>query len=38
MRRAASLSPDVAERTFRAMIAGFEDFERAVWLAKNPAK
>jgi isochorismate pyruvate lyase len=35
---AAGLSPDVAERTFRAMIAGFEDYERAIWLAKNPAK
>ena len=33
---AAGLSPEVAERAWRAMIAGFEDYERAVWLAKNP--
>ena len=35
---AAGLAPDVAEKTFRAMIAGFEDYERAIWVAKNPAK
>ncbi len=34
---AAGLSPDVGERTYRAMIGAFEDYERAVWLAKNPA-
>jgi isochorismate pyruvate lyase len=31
----SGLSEDVAERTFRAMIGGFEDYERAVWTAKN---
>jgi isochorismate pyruvate lyase len=35
---AAGLSPDVAERAYRAMISGFEDYERSVWLEKNPAK
>ena len=30
-----SLAEDVAERTFRAMIAGFEDYERAEWARRN---
>lgn len=34
---AAGLSPEVAERAYRAMIAAFEDYERGIWLAKNPA-
>lgn len=29
------LDPAVAERTFRAMIAAFEDFERAEWTARQ---
>ena len=29
------LAEDVAERTFRAMIAGFEDYERAEWARRN---
>jgi len=29
------LSPEVAERTFRAMIAAFEDFEREDWTRRN---
>ena len=28
---ADGLAPDVAERTYRAMIAAFEDYERAEW-------
>ncbi|MBV1703359.1 MAG: chorismate mutase [Hyphomicrobiales bacterium] len=32
------LAPDVADRAFRAMIAGFEDYERAEWLKRHPAK
>lgn len=32
------LAPDVAEKTYRALIAGFEDYERAEWAARNPAK
>ena len=28
---ADGLAPDVAERTYRALIAAFEDFERAEW-------
>jgi isochorismate pyruvate lyase len=37
---AQGLDPGVAERTFRAMIAAFEDFERAEWVARQaqPAK
>ena len=31
----AGLSEDVAEKTFRAMIAGFEDYERDVWNKRN---
>jgi isochorismate pyruvate lyase len=30
------LAPEVGERAFRAMIAAFEDFERAEWMRKNP--
>jgi isochorismate pyruvate lyase len=29
------LAESVAEKTFRAMIAGFEDYERDVWTKKN---
>ena len=29
------LSPDVAERTYRAMIAAFTDFEREDWIQRN---
>jgi isochorismate pyruvate lyase len=29
------LSPDVAERTFRAMIAAFTDYEREDWIKRN---
>ena len=33
------LDPTVAEKTFRAMIAAFEDFERAEWVTRQaPAK
>ena len=32
---AQNLDPAVAEKTFRAMIAGFEDFERAEWTARQ---
>jgi isochorismate pyruvate lyase len=31
------LAPEVGERTFRAMIAAFEDFERAEWMNKDTA-
>ena len=31
------LAESVAERTYRAMIAGFEDFEREEWTKRNPA-
>jgi isochorismate pyruvate lyase len=31
------LAPDVAERTFRAMIAAFEDYEREEWTKRNAA-
>ena len=31
------LAPDVAERAYRALIAAFEDYERAQWLKRNPA-
>jgi len=34
---AEKLDPTVAERTFRAMIAAFEDFERAEWTARQAA-
>ena len=33
--REEGLSETVAEKTFRAMIAGFEDYERDVWTKKN---
>jgi isochorismate pyruvate lyase len=33
--REEGLAEAVAERTFRAMIAGFEDYERDVWANKN---
>ena len=29
------LPPEVAERTYRAMIAAFEDYERAEWTRRN---
>jgi isochorismate pyruvate lyase len=32
---AQKLDPAVAEKTFRAMIASFEDFERAEWTARQ---
>jgi isochorismate pyruvate lyase len=38
---AQGLDPTVAEKTYRAMIAAFEDFERADWVKKRgqtPAK
>jgi isochorismate pyruvate lyase len=31
------LDPTVAEKTFRAMIAAFEDYERAEWTARQAA-
>ena len=31
------LAPEVAERTYRALIAAFEDYERAEWVKRNPA-
>ena len=33
--REQGLAEAVAEKTFRAMIAGFEDYERDVWTKKN---
>jgi isochorismate pyruvate lyase len=33
--REEGLAEAVAEKTFRAMIAGFEDYEREVWAKKN---
>ena len=33
--RENGLAADVAERAYRAMIAGFEDFERAEWTKRN---
>ncbi len=33
--RDEGLAESVAEKTFRAMIAGFEDYERDVWAKKN---
>ena len=35
---ADGFSPEVAERTYRAMIAAFEDYERAEWTKRNGAK
>jgi isochorismate pyruvate lyase len=34
---ADGLAPDVADRTFRAMIAAFEDYERAEWTKRHAA-
>ena len=34
---AEGLAPDVAERTYRAMIAAFEDYERAEWRKRQPS-
>lgn len=36
MAEADSLSPEVADRTYRAMIAAFEDYERAEWGKRRP--
>jgi isochorismate pyruvate lyase len=36
--QAAQLSPDVAEKTYRAMIGAFEDFERAEWVKRHAAE
>ena len=33
---ADGLAPDVAERTYRALIAAFEDYERAEWVKRQP--
>jgi isochorismate pyruvate lyase len=30
------LAPDVAEKSYRAMIAAFEDYERAEWIKRHP--
>jgi len=30
------LAPDVAEKSYRAMIAAFEDYERAEWVKRHP--
>jgi isochorismate pyruvate lyase len=35
MAKESGLSEEVAEKTFRAMIAGFEDYERDVWNKRN---
>ena len=37
MAQAQGLAPEVAEATWRAMIAAFEDFERAQWRKAHPA-
>jgi isochorismate pyruvate lyase len=34
---AEGLAPEVAEKTWRAMIAAFEDYERAEWRKAHPA-
>jgi isochorismate pyruvate lyase len=36
--QADGLSPDVAERTYRAMIAAFEDYERAEWTKRQSGR
>jgi chorismate mutase len=36
--QADGLSPDVADKTYRAMIAAFEDYERAEWGKRRPIK
>ena len=33
-----NLDPEVAERAYRALIAAFEDYERAEWARKNAVK
>jgi isochorismate pyruvate lyase len=35
MAKDSGLSEEVAEKTFRAMIGGFEDYERDVWNKRN---
>ena len=35
MAQAAQLSPDVADKTYRAMIGGFENYERAEWVKRH---
>lgn len=36
MAKADRLSPEVADKTYRAMIAAFEDYERAEWGKRQP--
>lgn len=36
MAKADGLSPEVADKTYRAMIAAFEDYERAEWGKRRP--
>jgi isochorismate pyruvate lyase len=36
MAQADALSPEVADKTYRAMIAAFEDYERAEWGKRRP--
>ncbi len=36
--QAEQLSPEVAEKTYRAMISAFEDFERAEWVKRRATK
>jgi len=36
MAEADGLSPEVADKTYRAMIAAFEDYERAEWGKRRP--
>jgi len=36
MAGADGLSPEVADKTYRAMIAAFEDYERAEWGKRRP--
>ena len=36
MAEADGLSPEVADKTYRAMIAAFEDYERAEWGNRRP--
>ena len=38
MAQADGLEPAVADKTYRAMIAAFEDFERAEWGKRPPGK
>jgi isochorismate pyruvate lyase len=37
MAEAAQLAPEVAEKTYRAMIGAFEDYERAEWVKRHAA-